>query len=446
MSLSKNVTRWLVLVAALVSLPAQAVLKIDITEGIEGAVPIAVVPFRWVGGEMPKNAEVSAIVRSDLARSGQFAPLPVKDLIARPASPDNIDFKTWRIAGMDHLVIGSVKLLPGNLYQVQFRLFDVLKAEQSLGYSFNVKASQLRSTAHRISDYIVEHLTGLAPAFDSRITYVTTQQQTLPPSKQGARAGVRTVYKLQVADTDGFNPQTLLSSPEPIMSPSWSPDGKQLVYVSFESGRPEVYIHNIFTGMRQKLTAFNGLNSAPKWSPDGQYIAVTLSKDGNPDIYIMRLADKSLRRLTRHWGIDTEASWMPDSRSLVFTSSRSGKPQIYRIAIKPGSRPIRLTFEGNYNANATVSPDGKSIAFVHGEGNTFRIASLQLDNRYLQVLTNGPQDESPEYAPNGSMILYAAQSKGRAVLAAVSADGRHKQKLVLEEGDVREPAWAPVQQ
>ena len=439
--LNRITSRILFFAAALFSLQALAVLKIDITEGVEGAVPIAVVPFQWQGLKTPKNADISAIVTSDLARSGQFAPLPEKDLISRPSSPDKVDFKTWRIAGVDHLVIGSVKPLPNKLYQVQFRLFDILKAEQSLGYSFNVRANQLRSVAHRISDYIVEHLTGLSPAFDSRISYVTTQRTR--PLKPGDKPGI--VYKLQVADTDGYNPQTLLTSPEPIMSPGWSPDGKQLVYVSFEAGKPEIFIHDIFTGKRQKLTSFKGLNSAPRWSPDGKYIALTLSKDGNPDIYIYRLRDKTLRRLTRHWSIDTEASWMPDSRALVFTSSRSGKPQIYRIGLEAGSRPSRLTFEGNYNANATVSPDGKSIAFVHGEGNVFRIASLQLETRYLQVLTDGPLDESPEYAPNGSMILYATRNKGRAVLAAVSADGRHKQKLVLEEGDVREPAWAPVQ-
>ncbi len=445
MLLKKNVIRWLVLLGALLSMPALAVLKIDITEGMEGAVPIAVVPFVWRGAKMPANADVSAIVASDLARSGHFAPLPARDLIARPTSPDNIDFATWRIAGVDHLVIGSVRLLADQQLQVQFRLFDVLKAEQSLGYSFNIKASHLRSVAHRISDYIVEHLTGLSPAFDSRISYVTTQQQVQPAAKPGGKPATRTVYKLQVADTDGFNPQTLLASPEPIMSPDWSPDGRQLVYVSFEAGQPQVFVHDIFTGARQKITDFKGLNSAPKWSPDGQYIAVTLSKDGNPDIYILRLADKTLRRLTRHWSIDTEASWMPDSRSLVFTSSRSGKPQIYKIGIAPGSRPSRLTFDGNYNANAAVSPDGKSIAFVHGEGNAFRIATMQLEDRAMQVLTDGPLDESPEYAPNGSMIIYAARLKRRAVLAAVSADGRHKQTLALEEGEVREPAWAPVQ-
>ena len=246
-----------------------------------------------------------------------------------------------------------------------------------------------------------------------------------------------------MADTDGFNPQTLLTSPEPIMSPEWSPDGKRLVYVSFENGKPEIYLHDIFTGAREKVSAYKGINGSPKWSPDGKYLVLTLSKDGNPDIYLLRLKDKFIRRLTSHWAIDTEASWLPDSQSIIFTSSRSGKPQLYTMGIEKGLRPRRLTFEGSYNASPTVSQDGKSVAFVYGEGDVYRIASLQLENRYLQILTDGPLDESPEFAPNGSMVIYASQDKGRAVLAAVSADGRHKQKLALEQGQVREPAWAP---
>jgi TolB protein len=358
----------------------------------------------------------------------------VKDLIARPATIEQVDFKTWRVSGIDHLVIGSVTRQLDKSFLVQFRLFDILKAEQSLGYSFTVKLSQLRSVSHRMSDYIIEHLTGLKPVFDSRISYVTAE-----------RNAKQTVYKLEVADTDGFNPQTLLTSSEPIMSPSWSPDGKYLVYVSFENMKSEIYIHNIYTGARDKLASYAGINGAPKWSPDGNYLALTLSKDGNPDIYALNLKKKTLRRLTRHWSIDTEASWMPDSRSVVFTSSRSGKPQIYSISIEKGSSPSRLTFQGNYNANAAVSKDGKSMAFVHGEGDTYRIAQMQLEDRSVQILTDGPLDESPEYAPNGSMVIYAARQEGKAVLSAVSADGGHKHRLALDAGDVREPAWAPGQ-
>jgi TolB protein len=322
-------------------------------------------------------------------------------------------------------------------YKVNFRLFDILKGEQLLGYSFSATKSSLRSIAHRISDHIIENLTGLAGAFDARIAYVTAKHVM---SKQGP--GKKIKYYLQVADTDGYNPQTLLASDEPIMSPVWSPDGKHMVYVSFEHAKPEIYIHDIYTAKRKLITSFTGINGAPVWSPDGKKLALTLSKDGNPDIYILNISDKSLRRITKHWGIDTEAAWMPDGQSLIFTSNRSGKPQLYRVSLESNSRPQRLTFEGKYNANASVSKDGAMIAFVQGENNVFRIAVLHADTRFIQVLTDGPLDESPEFAPNGSMILYASQHKGKAVLAAVSTDGRHKQRLALSEGQVREPAWS----
>ena len=247
---------------------------------------------------------------------------------------------------------------------------------------------------------------------------------------------------MQVADTDGYNPQTLLTSKEPIMSPVWSPDGSMVAYVSFESGLSAIFIHDIHKGTREKIASFKGINSAPAWSPDGRTMAMTLSKDGNPDIYIISLQTRALRRLTSHWSIDTEAAWMPDSKSLVFTSSRSGKPQLYELSLDKGSRPKRLTFDGNYNANASVSADGKVIAFVHGANNSYKIAVLYTDTRVMQVLTDGPLDESPDFAPNGTMILYASQDKGKAVLAAVSTDGRQKQRLALSDGEVREPSWA----
>jgi TolB protein len=418
----------------LMSAHAHAVLNIDITEGVEGALPIAVVPFAWTGGVKLPDADVSAIITSDLARSGKFSPLAQKDMFSRPTSPEQIDFKTWRIAGMDHIVIGNVQVLPTGTYQVQFRLFDVIKAQQVLGYSFPAEKHALRYVAHRISDLVIEQLTGLKPAFESRIAYVTTVKA----------ANNRPEYRLQVADTDGYNSQTILTSTEPVMSPAWSPDSTRLVYVSFEKGQAEIYIHDLRSGVREKVSSFEGINGAPVWSPDGKRLALTLSKDGNPDIYVLELKTKQLTRVTSHWSIDTEASWMPDGKSLVFTSSRSGKPQLYQAEVTANARAQRLTYEGNYNANASISPDGKAIAFVQGEGSAYRIAVLYPDTGLLQTLTEGPLDESPEFAPNGSMILYAAQVNGRAVLAAVSVDARHKQRLVLSEGDVREPSWAPV--
>lgn len=422
--------RWILLFFIVsFSQTANAVLKIDITEGVEGATPIAIIPFKWNGSSKLIDADITAIVSSDLARSGKFSPSPEKELLARPQRPEDIHFKTWRIAGIDHLVIGAVEMTANGTFKVEFRLFNVYRGEQVLGYSFNATRATLRATAHQISDLIFEKLTGLQGAFNSRIAYVTS-------------SGKPVEYRLQVADTDGYNPQTLLTSKEPIMSPVWSPDGSRVVYVSFETNLSAIYIHNIHTGEREKVASFDGINSAPAWSPDGKTLAMTLSKDGNPDIYIMSLKTRALRRLTRHWAIDTEPGWMPDSQSLVFTSSRSGKPQLYQLSLETGSRPRRLTFDGNYNASASVSADGKVIAFVHGANSSYRIAVLYLDSRMMQVLTDGPLDESPDFAPNGTMILYASQDKGKAVLAAVSTDGRQKQRLALSDGEVREPSWA----
>lgn len=413
---------------------AHAVLNIEITDGVEGSLPIAVVPFQWVGGVKFDDADVSTIIASDLARSGKFSPLASKDLIAYPKQPEDVHFPSWRMIGVDHLVIGTVQQDAPDQYQVQFRLFDVLKGEQLLGYSFSATQNSLRSVAHRVSDYIIRNLTGLSGAFDARIAYVTVKQTP----------GSAASYLLQSADTDGFNPQNLLTSKEPIMSPAWSPDGKKLSYVSFEHGVPEIFIHNIHTAKRELVSKFTGINGAPAWSPDGTRLALTLSKDGNPDVYILNLQDKSLKRITRHWSIDTEAVWMPDGESLIFTSSRSGKPQLYRVFIDGDERPQRLTFEGKYNANASVSNDGKTISFVTGVNNEFKVAVLYLDTGLIQVVTDGPLDESPEFSPNGSMILYASQYMGRPVLAAVSSDGRHKQRLGLSDGEVREPAWSSV--
>jgi len=412
---------------------AQAVLKIDITEGFEGALPIAVIPFQWNGGIKEVNGDVSAIIVSDLARSGKFSPLAENDLIAKPQRLEDVHYKTWRIAGMDHIVIGSVTLQLDRTYQVQFRLIDILKGKQVLGYSFSATRDTLRNVSHQISDYIFTQITGLPGAFNTRIAYVTVER---------AKTGVTS--KLQVSDTDGYNPQTLLTSEQPIMSPTWSPDGSELAYVSFEAGQSEIFTHNIRSGNRISRAKFKGLNGSPSWSPNGKNLSMTLSKDGNPDIYVLNLASNKLQRITNHWAIDTEAVWTADGKEIIYTSSRSGKPQLYKQALDENAKPERLTYEGGYNASASVSPDGKNVAYVHGEGNVYRIAVLDLDTKSSRILTNGPLDESPEYAPNNSMILFASQESKSAILAAVSVDGRQKQRLAFSDGEVREPSWAAV--
>lgn len=411
---------------------AQAALRIEITKGADGAIPIAVVPFEQIGQKIRPVSAVSSIVASDLQRSGRFAPIKLEKLIATPKDLEEVNYKLWRVAGVDHLVIGKLNVIKNNQYEISFRLLDVYKGEQVLGYQFTANNHTLRSISHHISDLIYEKITGQKGAFDTKIAYVTAQR----------KQGVQPSYKLQVADTDGHNSQTVLNSSQPIMSPSWSPDGSKLAYVSFEKRKSEIYIQNLYNQQRIMASGVDGINGAPVWSPDGKKLALTLSKNGNPDIYILDIDSKKLRQITKHWGIDTEPSWMPDGRELVFTSSRTGKPQIYRISTSGGSAK-RLTFEGGYNASPEVSSDGRTLVFVQGKGNTFRIASLDLQSGFMQLLTDGPLDESPSFSPNGSMILYATTDKYQGVLAAVSTDGRFKQKLVLSEGDVREPTWGP---
>lgn len=414
---------------------AQAELTIEITEGTEGALPIAVVPFEWQGdGRAPQD--VAQIVSADLARSGRFSPMAAERLPARPHSANQVDYRTWRDRNMDNLVVGRIQSAAEGGYEVRFQLLDVYRGVQLAGYRIRASADSLRRVAHQISDIVYQTLLGERGAFDTHIAYVTVTE-----SAEGEK-----IYRLAVADSDGFNEQIVYESSQPVMSPSWAPDGRRLAYVSFSRGRPEIYVQNIVTQESERISDFPGLNGAPTWSPDGRRMALTLSKDGSAEVYVMDLQTRRLTRITNSYSIDTEPEWLPDGNGLVFTSDRGGRPQLYRVAIGPrgatGS-PRRLTFEGGYNAGAAVSPDGTKLAMVHGGGGAFRIAVQDLENGEFQVLTDTRFDESPSFAPNGSMIIYATQAGGSGVLAVVSDDGRAHQRLVLQSGDVREPTWSP---
>ncbi len=425
--------RELIVVLALWGLgtAAQAALTIEISEGVEGALPIAVVPFGWTGPQ-PLPEDVGAIVAADLQRSGRFAPLAPEDMLSRPTQAAQVNYRDWRLLGVDNLVIGRIEAAGPDQYNIQFQVLDVLRGQQVTGYSVPASRAQLRRAAHYIADLIYEALTGERGAFNTRIAYVTVK-----------RAGTAKQYELQVADSDGYGPQTVVRSKEPIMSPTWSPDAQRVAYVSFEKRRAEIYVQDMRTGTRSQVAAFAGINGAPAWSPDGSRLALTLSRDGNPEIYVLRLADGNLRRITQSPAIDTEPVWMPDGNSLVFTSDRGGGPQLYQVAVNGGT-PKRLTFEGGYNASADVSSDGKRLTFVHRDGGgKYRVAVLDLERRLLQVISEGNLDESPSFAPNGRMVLYASESGNRGVLAASSVDGRFGQRLRFQEGDVREPAWSP---
>lgn len=409
-----------------------AALTIEITEGLEGALPIAVVPFAWSGDAgRPPGQQVSKIIAADLQRSGRFTTLDPADMLSRPTAASAVDFRDWRALQQENLVIGRISPNGPGGYNIRFELFDVYKGEQLIGYNIPTTEQDLRSVAHHIADLIYETLTGIPGAFNTRIAYVTSE---------GSGEQKRTA--LRVADADGYGAQTVVSSDEPLMSPAWSPDGRKIAYVSFEKGKPSIWVQEIFTGKREKITSYKGINGAPAWSPDGRYLAMTLSKDGNPDIYVMDLLRRKLRQVTKHWSIDTEPAWSPDGRSLVFTSDRGGSPQIYRVSVTGGSAE-RLTWDGKYNARASYAPDGKTLTLITQSGGNYRIGVLELDNGSLQILSEGKLDESPSFAPNGSMIIYATRSGGKGVLAAVSTDGRVKQRLALQTGDVRDPVWSP---
>jgi len=412
------------LLLALVCSSAQAQLSIEITGGGANQIPSGVLRF---AGEQALSQSISDIVEADLQRSGRFRMLFAGNIDPLPAEVAQVDFGTWKNRNADALVIGSVVRLADGRFEARFRLLDVPKQTQIAGVAFTLNAQQVRTTAHRIADMVYEKLTGDRGVFSTRIAYVV---------KQGAR------FELQIADADGVGAQTALASREPIMSPAWSPDGTRLAYVSFENKKPVVYVHSLVSGQRQVVANFKGSNSAPAWSADGKQLAVVLSKDGGSQIYLIGADGSNPRRITSTSSIDTEPYFSPDGQSMYFTSDRGGSPQIYRMGAG-GGEAVRVTFDGSYNVSPRVSSDGKTLVYIARDGGRFQLKSLDLASKQAQVLTDGQHDESPSFAPNGKMILYATQSGNRGSLAAVSSDGRVKQRLSVQAADVREPAWGP---
>lgn len=414
------------------ALSAHAKLEIEIIHGTAAQLPIAVVPFQWRAAGYPPITGVAEVVSADLYRSGLFDPMDEEDMVDRPVDAESIRFGTWRLLKVDYVVIGWINDAPGDGFDIVYQLYDIHTQERLLSQITTVGPGDLRFGAHRVADAIYEKLTGVPGAFSTRIAYV---------SATGEGNGLH--YELVVADADGWDPRTIVGSPEPLLSPSWSPDGSRLAYVSFEQGNSAIYVQEVATGARELVSSGAGINGAPSFSPDGRYLAMTLSRTGNPEVHVRDLQTGQSRQLTNHWGIDTEPAWSPDGGDIYFTSDRGGRPQIYRVAASGGSAE-RITREGDYNARATIAPNGRLVAVAHGRGNEYRIAVWDLETERLSILTPGVLDESPSFAPNGSMILYATREGTRGVLSAVSADGNVRQRLILSEGDVREPAWSPL--
>ena len=422
--------KFFLLLLLLLPTVGRAELTLEVVGGAAQQIPIAVVPFSSQAGSTQLTQDnISNVIGADLRLSGLFRVLETRGVSSQPHTLSEVKYSDWTAIQAQALTIGTLESLPGNRLKVSFRLLDVLKQNQLLAMEFNITPAQQRATAHRIADMIYEKLTGEKGVFATRITYV---------NKENGR------YSLQVADADGFNPQTVVSSKEPLISPSWSPDGTKLAYVSFEKKKPVIFVQSLVSGQRIVLANFKGNNSAPAWSPDGTKLAIVLTYSANSQIYVINADGTGLQQVSFSNGIDTEPEWSPDGSSIYFTSNRGGGPQIYRMPAS-GGEAKRVTFEGSYNVSPHLSTDGKLLTFIKQTPAGFKVAVQDLATGQVQTLSDTTQDESPSFAPNGRMILYATNVGGRGSLAAVSVDGRVKQRLKDAGGDVREPSWGSSQ-
>lgn len=430
---SSATTASLLLVLALWVGPARAQLQIEIVDGVEGALPIAVVPFAQGPGTLPPETPMHEVIAADLRRSGLFDPMAVADMLDRPTRPAEVRPNTWSLLEVDYVAMGRIVPAADGLgEEVEYHLVAVPSGRVLFSRAIPAGPGEYRLRSHQIADAIYEELIGVPGAFASRIAYVQV-------------TGIGTEdeqFELIVADSDGYNPQTIVRHSQPILSPNWAPDGRRLAYVSFATGTSHVIVQDIYTGQRQTVSSERGINGAPAFSPDGRYLAMSLSRTGSPEIWVRDLETGRMDQLTQHYSINTEPAWSRDGRHIYFTSDRAGRPQIYRVQ-RDGRNIERVTYEGQYNSRVSVDPQSGELAMVHGDGRDFRIAVWNRESERLRVLSPGRMDESPSFAPNGSMVLYATREGERGVLAAVSSDGRFRQRLVLTDGDVREPAWSP---
>ncbi|RPE30343.1 TolB protein [Acinetobacter sp. BIGb0102] len=400
-----------------------AQLHLEIAKAPEQAPKIAIIPFA-------NDNAIYPIVESDLNRSGRFT--SASQNLPATASLNQVQAGDWQNAGVPYVVVGQMKAVDANTFEIHYQLYDVQKQQYLLNEVLTVPRARVRQAGHLISDTIYQALTGIAGDFSGRIAYVLRNQAT--PAQR---------YTLQIADTDGEQPKTVLSSRDPILSPAWTPDAKKIAYVSFETKRPAIYLQDLATGQREVLASFRGLNGAPSFSPDGKSMLFTASMHGNPEVYQMDLSTRQVQRMTNDSAIDTEARYSPDGKSFIFTSDRGGSPQIYRYSFDDSSVK-RLTFKGAFNARGTLSADGKKIALVHRpSGSNYKVAIQDINTGITNILTPTSLDESPSFSPNGQMVVYATREGNRGLLSVMSTDGRFRMNLPSEQGEVREPAWAP---